>query len=72
MFHINRISIILIAFFRMNKIQLQEYAEFVSKRFNDPMISSPLRWLWLGNYVDSILRYTSIIYIYFKVTFENY
>lgn len=43
--------------FRMNKIQLQAYADFVAKRFNDEHIAAPLRWLWLGNYVDSILRY---------------
>lgn len=40
----------------MNKIQLQQYADFVAKRFNDERIAAPLRWLWLGNYVDSILR----------------
>jgi hypothetical protein len=42
---------------KMEKIRLQEFADFVAKKFNDDKISVPMRWLWLGNYVDSILRY---------------
>lgn len=47
----------------MEKIRLQEFADFVAKKFNDNKISVPMRWLWLGNYVDSILRYAKWYFV---------
>lgn len=48
-----------ILWYRIDKIKLQDFAAFIAKRFNDENIEKELRGLWLGNYIDSVLRFAT-------------
>ncbi len=41
----------------MNPLLVDSVANFVAERFNDPLLNTNgIKWLLLGNYVESIIR----------------
>lgn len=40
----------------LDKERVGAAADFVAAAVNDPAVSAPVRWLWLGNYVEQIAR----------------
>ena len=41
----------------MNKLSLQNSAQYVADILNDQGISQGVRWIWVGDYVDRIARW---------------
>ena len=45
----------------MDQERIESVASFVAKRFNDPALQrNGLKWVWLSDYIDSIIRYASL------------
>ena len=36
-------------------------ADAIAKVLNDPSISTAIRWLWVGNFVEQVARYHIVI-----------
>lgn len=48
--------LILFAFESMDKDMIEEYAQFIADKLNDPKLSKGIKWMWVGNFVESVLR----------------